>query len=49
MQILPNPPLLKEGARAVALLSFQLLIKAQHSLPLRKRGIEGDFLQEVRV
>ena len=49
MQILPSPPLQKEGARAVALLSFPLLIKAQPSLPLRKRGIEGDFLQAVRV
>ena len=52
IQILPSPPLLKEGVRAVALLSLKILIKPQPSLPLCKRGIEGDlgdFLQEVMV
>jgi len=52
MQILPSPPLLKEGVRAVALLSLKILIKPQPSLPLsirRTEGDLGDLLQEVRV
>jgi len=52
IQILPSPPLLKEGVRAVALLSLKILIKPQPSLPLSKRGTEGDLgdlLQEVMV